>query len=139
MNALSLLFDQYAALSPEMGYWLDFEDGGDGGTHCLKCIKKLDAGCDKYTGYGGAPEQDGCLHCGTCGKLLDYTLTDYGANSELDHFKDVKFRRNKPLDRITAYEIARMLAAKGDDLDAVHVAARAIRCMKKLPTLKLTK
>lgn len=31
-------------------------------------------------------ESDHCETCSTCGKTLSYVLTDYGAESELDHF-----------------------------------------------------
>lgn len=136
MNALSLLFDLYAALDPEPPCWLDFEDGGDGRSHCLRCIKKLDKGQDKYTVGSPGAEEDTCLHCGTCGKILDYTLTDAGAEHELEHFRAVKFRRNRPLDRDTAYHLARLCAAKNDDVETTFIAARAIRCMKSIPTLK---
>ena len=136
MNTLSMIFDQYANLTPEAPCWLDFEDGGDGNSHCLRCIKKMDAGRDHFTMSAGGAEEDGCLHCGTCGKILDYTLTDAGANSELDHFRSVYFRRDKPLDRNTAYHLARLIAAKGDDIETVGIAARAIRCMKYVPRLQ---
>lgn len=133
MSLLAILFDEYAALNPEPEYWLDFEDGGDGNGHCLRCIKKLDAGRNKYTGSGGSTEEDGCLHCGTCGKILDYTLTDHGALEELAHFMTVKFRRNKPLDRNTAYHLARLIEAKENDMDVIRIAARAIRSMRNVP------
>ncbi len=132
-SLLALLFDEYAALNPEPGWWLDFEDGGAGHVCCLRCIKKRDAGREKYSGCGSSSEEDGCLHCGDCGKLLDYTLTDYGAESELEHFRKVKFRRSKPLDRETAYHLARLIAAKEDDMDVIRIAARAIRCMRHIP------
>jgi hypothetical protein len=133
MSMLAYLFDEYAALVPENGYWIDFEDGGNGETYCLRCVKKKDSGKEKYSGYGCAAEQDGCLHCSECGKLLDYVLTDHGAEEELHHFKSVKFRRNKPLDRETAYHLARLIAAKPNDIDVIRIAARAIRCMKRIP------
>lgn len=131
MSLLSFLFDKYANLSPEPGYWLEEECDE---TYCLRCIKKIAAG-RLYSGYGCAAEQDGCLHCSECGKLLDYVLTDHGALEELHHFKTVKFRPNKPLDRETAYHLARLIAARDNDLDVIHVAARAIRCMKRIPAL----
>ncbi len=133
MSLLSLLFDEYAALDPEPGYWIEIEDGGNGETYCLRCVKEKDAGRDKYSGYGCGAEQDGCLHCAKCGQLLDYVLTDYGALEELAHFKTVKFRRDKPLDRETAFYIARLLEAKGNDMEVIRIAARAIRCMKRIP------
>lgn len=133
MTALSLLFDRYAAIDPEPPCWLDFEDGGDGNSHCLRCIKKLDKGRNKFTICAGDAEEDSCVHCGTCGKVLDYTLSDTGADSELSHFRTVKFRKDKLLDRDTAFHLARLLAAKGDDFETVQIAARAIRCMKYIP------
>ena len=136
MNALSLLFDRYADLRPEGACWLDFEDGGDGNNHCSRCIKKLDPEGKHYTQDTGSRESDRCVHCGTCGKLLDYTLTDSGADSELEHFRHVRFRRDKQLDRDTAYHLARLLDAKGNDCEAIMIAARAIRCMKSIPNLE---
>jgi hypothetical protein len=133
VSPLVLLFEQYADIHPEPGYWFETEDGGDGDDYCLKCVKEKDAGRGKYSGYGCSSEHDGCLHCSKCGKLLDYVLTDYGAEEELNHFRAVKFRRNKPLDRETAYHLARLIAAKEGDLEVIWIAARAIRCMKRIP------
>lgn len=134
MSALSLLFDLYANLKPEPPCWLDFEDGGDGNSHCLRCIKRLDKGRDKYVICTGGGEEDSCVHCGTCGKILEYILSDTGAASELDHFRSVKFRRSKRLDRDTAYHLAR-LCASCDDIEVTFIAARAIRCMNGVPVL----
>jgi len=36
-----------------------------------------------YGGYGA----DGCRHCEHCGAHLDVSLTEYGVESELDHFE----------------------------------------------------
>lgn len=131
MTPLSLLFDRYANLSPQPGYWL--EDDNCSETYCLRCIKKIAKG-RPYSGYGCAAEQDGCLHCHECGELLDYVLTEHGALEELNHFKNIKFRKDKPLDRKTAYHLARLIAAKDNDMDVIRVAARAIRCMKRIPS-----
>lgn len=130
MSLLSLLFDQYADLEPGPGCWVDDDDAE---TYCLGCAKKIADG-RPISSYGCAAEQDGCLHCHKCGKLLDYVLTNYGAEEELHHFKTMKFRRDKPLDRQTAYHLARLIAAKENDMDVIRVAARAIRCMKRIPT-----
>jgi hypothetical protein len=133
MSLLSLLFDRYANISPGPAYWLEEDECEE---YCLRCIKKIAAG-RLYSGYGCAAEQDGCLHCHKCGNLLDYVLTDHGALEELHHFKTVKFRPGKPLDRETAYHLARLIAAKEDDPDVIHIAARAIRCMKRIPSFSL--
>lgn len=133
MSLLSLLFDQYANLNPGSGYWL-LDDETE--TYCHACVVKIAAGRE-FSGYGCAAEQDGCLHCDKCGKLLDYVLTDHGALEELSHFKTVRFRRDKPLDRDTAYHLARLIAARDHDMDVVLIAAKAIRCMKRIPTSTL--
>lgn len=134
MNALSLLFDKYADLEPENPHWICDDDGDEGHNYCRRCaLAKIKKDGKGDLNVSVAPESDSCLHCTVCGKLLDYTLTNHGADSELDHFRSVKFRRDKPLDRDTAYHLARMLAAKGDDCEAVVIAARAIRCMKSIP------
>lgn len=135
MTMLVLLFDQYANLAPGAGYWLEDDDCCE--TYCLQCIKKLAAGRE-YSGYGCAAEQDGCLHCHECGQLLDYVLTNHGALEELNHFKTVSFRRNKPLDRETAYHLARLIAARDNDMDVIRIAAKAIRCMKRIPASLVT-
>lgn len=132
MSLLALLFEDYAAITPGAAYWVD-EDEADGETYCLRCVKAKAAG-RRYSSYGCAPEQDGCLHCAKCGTTLDYVLTEHGAEAELAHFKTVKFRRDKPLDRDTAYHLARLIAAKEDSMDVVRIAAKAIRCMTRIPS-----
>lgn len=130
---LAHLFDEYANLRPEDPCYIEIEDGGDGQSYCRKCLAKEFPGNDKWGSYGCAAEHDGCVHCASCGVLLDYVLTDAGADYELEHFRDVKFRRNKPLDRDTAFHLARLIAAKENDLDVIRIAARAIRCMRRIP------
>ena len=136
MTTLSLIFDKYANLSPEDPHWICDGVGDEGKDFCRRCaLAKIKKDGKGQLSMSVAPESDGCVHCTVCGKLLDYTLTDHGGDAELDHFRGVKFRRGKPLDRDTAYHLARMLAAKGDDCEAVVIAARAIRCMKSIPNL----
>jgi len=136
MNALSYLFDRYADLQPEDPHWICDGVGDEAEDYCRRCaLAKIAADGKGELNMSIAPETDSCLHCTKCGKLLDYTLTNSGADSEIDHFRSVKFRRNKPLDRDTAYHLARMLAAKDGDHEATVIAARAIRCMKSIPKL----
>lgn len=55
---------------------------------CWVCIHEIepDAKSGEHYGGGYCTEEDGCEACEKCGKLLDYTLTDYGVSSELEHF-----------------------------------------------------
>lgn len=125
--AMIIALDSYAAV-PRAPYWLEHSNESSE-TYCYDCAQKELA---KYPdallggGYGG--ENDGCLHCETCGALLDYTLTNYGTNSEIVHFRTVRFRA--PLSREEAYHVARMLAGAQSDPEAIRIAARAI---KKIP------
>lgn len=132
MAALSALFDRYAAINPPPPYWLSEDDGAD---YCRKHAEKKAAeiGCEVDGGYHR--EMDSCCHCAVCGKLLDYTLTGHGQDAEIDHFRNIKFRRGRPLDKVTAYHLARAFYGKDDDLEAVEIAARAIRCMRSVPKL----
>lgn len=131
MTDLSYLFDRYAELYPEPPYWPANDDIGE--HYCRKhALEK--AGREGEIDGGVVRETDTCCHCRTCGKLLDYTLTDAGADQELAHFRTVKFRRDKPLDRETAYHLARLCAAK-DDLETIFIAAKAIWCMRAIPTI----
>lgn len=136
MSALALLFDEYAGPTPDGAYWIEDDDTGEDycRKHALEKIAK--AGRGELCG-GYCRENDSCCHCTVCGKLLDYTLTDHGADAELAHFKMVKFRRNKPLDRDTAYHLARLIAAKENDMDVIRIAARAIRSMRRVPAALL--
>lgn len=75
------------AASPERPYW-GFEESE---LHCWDCVKTVFS--DQYGETGGwdggfACEEDGCCRCEKCGKLLQYSLTDYGVESELAHFEE---------------------------------------------------
>lgn len=134
MSMLAHLFDLYASLDPEGPHWIRDDDTGEDycRKHALEKIAADGLDPDEQLDGGFSRETDSCCHCAKCGKLLAYTLTDEGQAAELDHFKSVKFRRNKPLDRETSYHLARMLWGNCD-LDAIRVAARAIRCMGHIP------
>src|SRR3990167_1206356 len=69
---------------------------------CWDCIHELfpEAQSGEHFGGGYCMEEDSYEHCEKCGKLLDYTLTDYGVSSELEHFAeeagDYSFDWNEP-------------------------------------------
>lgn len=76
-------------------YWIRGSDDGD--DYCDGCIddavskaKKANVGdtdADDITRDGGwAQEKDTSSFCATCGVKLNYTLTDYGAQKEIEHF-----------------------------------------------------
>lgn len=113
--AIPLLDEREA--KAEMPYWL-MEDTG--ASYCLDCIKKKKPDFDFHRDYGDFfdggfdQEEDGCSHCEDCGKLLEYSLTDYGVDEELEHFLDRDpFDWNDPDD---CFHIARI--AQGVFTDA---------------------
>ena len=109
-------------LDPPAPFWLIGDDGGY--SYCPDCIDAAAKGRNTEIdgGFQGG-EHDSCEHCEVCGALLWYSLTDYGAQQELDHFRTVRFGR--PPDPETLYHIERMLSAMLED--GPHFAeARAI-------------
>lgn len=118
-------------------YWVETPDGWSGESYCSDCIdgvfsKELlrwlgsdKAEVRKATSTGSV--SDNSLSCAGCGKLLSYTLTNYGAMSELGHFKKVRFK--SPLDPRSAYEISTILAciSSTDARSAIRVARRAAK------------
>lgn len=83
--------------SPDYPYWL-MEDAGS--SYCLECIKAQKPNFDFNDDYGDffdggfEQEEDGSCRCEKCGKLLFYTLTDYGVNSEIATYHDYQFDWN---------------------------------------------
>jgi hypothetical protein len=115
--------------------------GGDEGlNYCDVCAEKKAAqlkaenpegNYDVGGGWGGN-EEDGCAHCETCGTLLGYSLTDYGRDSELDHYaRHMKRKGGMPPDE--AYHLVTMLYGFMGSSDrrqvarAAKVADRAIK------------
>ena len=121
--------DAYVAdLEVPAPYWLTGSDADESQVYCFSCAEAAAAksiGTEVAGGYGG--ESDSCEHCDTCGRVLDYTLTDAGVGSEIDHFRKVRFR--KPLGKEEAYHVARMLAGAEDDPDAIRIATRAVNAI----------
>ena len=79
-----------ARAKPKPLHWIDGEDDGD--DYCLECCKAAVAKLHKAgnveasVGGGYGSEEDGSRVCHGCGALLEFTLTSYGAQSELDHY-----------------------------------------------------
>lgn len=64
---------------------------------------------DIFLDGGWSQEADSVQVCETCGRLLDYTLTDYGVESELEHFEEWGFGNSAR----EAYQGHRMLSFDG--------------------------
>ena len=94
---LEVLFDAgEAKISSEPEHWISGPDGG--ASYCLECcekeIEKLsreNPGEDYCVDGGWCIEGDFTPFCEICQKLLVNTLTDYGCESEVEHFLEQGF------------------------------------------------
>lgn len=81
--------------------------------------EEIDGGFDTHS--------DSSHYCTTCGKLLSYLLTEYGASEELAHFSDCKIQA---VDPELTYEISRVclgLSWIGAPMDQVEQAIQIVR------------
>lgn len=95
--------------APEHPHWFCGENDDEGLTYCYGCTQELRPsvrfGIDLCGGYPGYAESDGSEHCEKCGRLLSYTLTDYGVKEQLGYFLESGFDWNNPND---CFELARV-------------------------------
>lgn len=97
-------------------HWICTPDGDGGGEWCPDCgyykVRHLRRHDRKRRGAylldGGWPtEDDHTCFCAGCGAILDASLTDYGVEQELDHFRMYGVT---PGSAIVAYYVAEVLA-----------------------------
>ena len=128
MNSHDLIraLEAYAGLEPPAICWMGGVDADQGLSFCRPCAEKRAAAGqgDFVDGGWGGDECDGLECCEDCGVLLDYTLTDYGANSEREHFRENGC--SSPVAKAEAYEIARIVAALPNDKDVWRIANQAL-------------
>lgn len=87
-------------------HWLGGADQGP--SYCFDCAtKKVEAGDAEFVDGGWQQEDDTCRHCEDCGRLLEYSLTNEGVESELEHFTGARFDR--VIGPELAYHLARVL------------------------------
>ena len=91
----------------QSAYWLEDDAGEWIGSvdYCKSCATEEKAGrADLHVcGPMQFEEADSCRHCGTCGALLDYRLTQYGLREEAGHFLENGVRY--PLTPVEAYHL----------------------------------
>lgn len=103
------------SLDLECIHWIRGEAGPNWCHDCGKAMAKhlrrratrKDRG--EYILDGGYPagDEDGCATCEGCGKLLHYSLTDWGVEKELEHFLAC-WEPQSAISPETAYELARV-------------------------------
>lgn len=90
----ALVLPIMGGFNPPGLHWIS--GGKDEATpYCYECaekevarILKKNPKADVHVAGGYGTEEDGPRFCETCGRLLDCTFTDYGVESELEHFAE---------------------------------------------------
>lgn len=130
-DLMAKLEDFIADFDVPLPYWVadGNDDGNDGGVYCRDhaVVAVAKAGGDAILDGGWSLESDGCRHCETCSRVLQYSLTNYGIDSEISHF--LGNQPTKPLGEEEAYHIERILCAAPDNPDALQVAEMAVGAM----------
>lgn len=128
-DQIASALDRYAGHNPPLPCWLEDENGHfDGALYCRSCARRKvitealapNLLCGGHSREVGA---DNCCHCEACGVLLDYDLSTYGGEAELEHFSEHMPDR---MDTVTAFHIARMVEAIPDDEEALAIGRRAV-------------
>lgn len=118
-QACSLLSPMVERLESGLGFQHWIGGGDQGPSYCYLCASKLveqlntnrDPQKEKCVVDGGwGQESDSCCACEECGNPLEYTLTDCGVDSELDHFNSIEgtIKINEPR---VAYELYQLFEA----------------------------
>lgn len=125
-----------AVASAKSQHWIGGSDD-EGLNYCRDCaearIAQLKvakpAGDFFIDGGWAAYESDTCVHCHTCGSLLQYSLTEFGVSSEIDHFTK-HMRRKGGLPAEEAYHIVAALE-QAERMEDQKIISRAIRVGKR--------
>ncbi|NWC11970.1 hypothetical protein HX776_24600 [Pseudomonas agarici] len=127
--ALLVLSAHASSLDVPFPHWIGGADADQGPSYCRPCAEaEVAAGRAEYVDGGWHQENDGCCHCETCGRLLEYTLTEYGASEELDHYLGAEL--SGPVSPEDAFHIARMLEHDETNSQALSIAVRAADLIK---------
>lgn len=87
--------------------WLTGDGQDQGFSYCRDCLEpEIGPAVEEWDGGYSGGESDGVELCECCGCLLDYTLTNYGVSSELEHFSDFDSFDWENADQ--CYELARI-------------------------------
>ena len=102
---------------PLIECWFCGEGDDEGLSYCEACIHALRPNAEKGEDYLRAyppGESDGRVACEECSRLLQYTLTNYGLEEQLEYFKEDGWDWNNPQD---CYELNRVVNGVCSDED----------------------
>lgn len=128
-EALLVLNAHANSLDVPFPHWIGGADADQGPSYCRSCAEaEVAAGRAEYVDGGWQQENDGCCHCETCGRLLDYTLTEYGASEEIDHYMGTELAG--PISPEDAFHIAKMLEQDEKNPQALSIGIQAAELIK---------
>lgn len=122
-----------SALKPEPICWIgDHDDGEDFCWDCAeKRVSEINASKPKHPafvdgGWSESREKDGHAACVTCGKTLMHSLTQYGLEEEIEHFRSDGYGFKRPTDAEVAYGVVNILdtAEWSSSLDLIDDAIK---------------
>lgn len=114
-------------------HWLGGDGADQGPSYCRDCASKLvAAGEAEFVDGGWMQDNDGCCLCEECGRLLDYTLTDYGVEEELSHFKSVRLRG--AMSPELAYQLSRVLEQHHEHPEVLALLPKTCRALDRSKT-----
>jgi hypothetical protein len=135
-SALIILTKHASVLDVPYPHWIGGGGADQGPSYCRTCADaKVAAGVAEYVDGGWLQENDGCCHCETCGRLLEYTLTKCGAAEEIDHYLAVELLA--PVSPEEAFHIAKMLEHDETNPEAIAIATKAAALIKSEDTTQL--
>lgn len=129
-TAVRLLERVASAVEIPYPHWLGGDGADQGPSYCRDCAsKRVAAGEAEFVDGGWMQDNDGCCHCEDCGRLLDYTLTDYGVEEELSHFKNDRMRGSVSPE--LAYHLARVLEQHREHPEVLTLLPKVIRALDR--------
>ncbi|HDS1633519.1 TPA: hypothetical protein QEL43_003182 [Stenotrophomonas maltophilia] len=114
--------------APPYQCWLGGDDTDQGVSYCRDCAQKeVDAGRAEFVDGGWSQDNDCPASCETCRAQLQYDLTEYGIEQELEGM--MKYRLRAPVTPEAAYAIAQVLTNHREHSGVLALVPKVERLM----------
>ena len=120
------------ALAADIPYphWLGGTGADQGPSYCHDCAsKRVEAGEGEFVDGGWPQDNDGSCQCEDCGRTLDYTLTEYGVEEEMEHF--TRRRLRGAINPLLAYALARVLEQHRRQPEVLRLLPKVCRALDR--------
>lgn len=110
-------------------HWLLGDDADQGLSYCHPCAEKaITEGKAEFVDGGYPQDSDGCSHCGDCGRLLEYSLTESGVAAELEHY--LSSAPSAPVSPECAFHLIKLLECHNDNSDVLELLPAVVCALK---------